>query len=68
MREYIAVGDSERYTECLMFILGFFKTIEEAQAKFEKEFAKRAQDYVGYVNCHVMAVEPKEAWWHGGCD
>lgn len=68
MREYIAVGDCGKYTECLMFLLGFFKTVEEAQAKFEEEFAKRAKYFKDYVNCHAMAVEPKETWWHDSCD
>jgi hypothetical protein len=60
MTEYIIVGDTARYKECLVYIGG--RTMEQAQKMLEQ--AKQDEHFKNHTNFQIKTTESKENWWN----
>lgn len=70
MNEYIIVGDTKKYKNCLVCLCGC--SFERAQEVLNRmlndptEDDKRIID--GHTNLRIKEVEKKHCWWNDGCD
>lgn len=68
--EYIIVGDTEKYKECLVYICG----VSEGRAKEVLDRIKSnptENDKAitnSHVNLRIKEVEAKSCWWRHDCD
>ena len=64
--EYIIVGDTERYTSCLVSV--GYQTIEDAEQAINRmlnnptENDKRVIE--GHINLRVKPVNSEDCWWN----
>ena len=69
MNEYIIVGDTEKFGECLLYICG---TKENAEKVLDRvinnptEIDKKLTE--GHTNLRIKEVEEKSCWWNYNCD
>ncbi len=63
--EYIIVGDTEKYTGCLIYVCG--KNLERAQQTLNDMLTNpTANDLAvskGTTNLRIETVEDKDCWW-----
>lgn len=68
--EFIIVGDTEKYKECLIFTCG--KKLDRAKEVLQEcldgadPHTKHACE--GHTNLHIKRVKTANAWWHGNLD
>lgn len=68
--EYIIVGDTEKYKECLVYICG----VSEGRAKevLDRIKSNPTENDKAITNSHanlrIKEVEAKSCWWRHGCD
>ena len=67
--EYIIVGDTEKYGECLVYVCG---TKENAENVLEKILTNPTENDLrvmqGHTNLRVKEVKEDSCWWRHGCD
>ena len=70
MNEYIIIGDTERYEDCLVCLCG--NSFEHAQEILYRmlnnptENDKRMMER--HTNFRIKEVVEKDCWWNYGCD
>lgn len=69
MVEYLVVGDSDRYKECLIYIC----TTKESAEKILQRILTNPNDNDKFVtkglsNLRIAEVEGSDCWWHGEVD
>lgn len=67
--EYIIVGDTKAYKECLVCIAGSYENAEEVLSRMlenPNESDKRLM--AGQTNFRIKFVEEEDCWWHSNCD
>ena len=69
--EYIIVGDTEKYKECLIYVCG--KNKEVAENALERIINNPNDNDLklikGHSNFKIKTVEDKDCWWkQGGLD
>lgn len=70
MKEYIIIGDTEQYKDCLVCLCG--TSLEHAQSILrrmlnnpndnDKKLMKKQ------TNLRIKEVDEKDCWWNYGCD
>lgn len=69
MGDYVIVGDSGKYKECLVLVCGSKESAEESLNKMltdPDEYDKiRMKDH---SNFKIKFVPSNECWWHGNLD
>lgn len=60
MTEYIIVGDTAEYKECLVYVGG--RTMEQAKEMLEK--AKQDAHFADHSNFQIKETESKDNWWN----
>ena len=70
MNEYIIVGDTEKFGECLVYICGMSeehaKEVLNRMLTDPTEIDKSAMQ--GHTNLRIKEVEEESCWWRHGCD
>lgn len=70
MNEYIIIGDTEQYKDCLVYLCG--SSLEYAQKVLRRmldnptDNDKRAMER--YTNFRIKEVAKEDCWWNQGCD
>ena len=71
MSQYVVVGDTEQYKECLALIL-CAKNKEEADAAFNRMLTNPTEheerELAKFTNLQVKEIPDKKCWWLHGCD
>lgn len=69
MGSYIIKGDSEKYTDCLIYVCGSYENaartldrILNEPNEYDVELMKK------YKNIKIDFVEAKYCWWDRNCD
>lgn len=70
MNEYIIIGDTEQYKDCLIYLCG--SSLEHAQ-KILRRILENPTDNDEKVtknltNFRIKEVSEEDCWWHYGCD
>ena len=64
--EYIIVGDTERYNDCLVCVAG--KNYEHAESTFNRMLNNPTENdkrlMLGHTNFRIEFVEEKYCWWN----
>lgn len=64
--EYIIVGDTENYKECLVCLAGWDK--DNAEERLNQMLTNPTENdralMKGHSNFKVVAVESKDCWWN----
>ena len=70
MSEYIIVGDTEKYKDCLVCLCGTqpdrAKEILDRMINNPNENDKAISE--GHTNLRIKEVEEKSCWWNYNCD
>lgn len=70
MREYIIVGDTEKFKDCLVYVCG--ASLEHANDVLNKMLTNPDDNdkkvMKGLCNFKVKAVPEEDCWWHGNLD
>ena len=70
MKEYIIVGDTERYKDCLVCLCG--TSFEQAKKILERVLNNPNQNdkrlIEGHTNLRIKEVDEIYCWWNFGCD
>lgn len=66
MNEYIIVGDTQNYTDCLVYVCGTNKDHAEKVLRRIKENPTDNDKAVikGHINLRVKEVAAKDCWWN----
>lgn len=70
MNEYIIIGDTEQYKDCLVCLCG--TSLEHAQEILRRmlnnptDNDKRLMER--HINFRIKEVAEKDCWWNYGCD
>lgn len=68
--EYIIVGDTEKYKDCLVRVAG--KTFEQADQVLNRMLNNPNDNDKKLIKCHtnlrIKEVDSKDCWWNYGCD
>ena len=68
--EYIIVGDTEKYKDCLIRVAG--KTFEQADQVLNSMLNNPNDNdkklIKGHTNLRIKEVDSKDCWWNYGCD
>lgn len=70
MRDYIIVGDTDRYKDCLVCVCGLS---EDVANKILHRMLNNPTDddkrlIKGHKNLRVITTPKEENWWRGNCD
>ena len=69
MSDYIIVGDTAKYKECLVYICG---TKDNAKKVLERMLnnpnANDKRIIEGHTNLRIKEVPRESCWWRDGCD
>ena len=69
MGDYVIVGDTEMFEDCLICIGGTYEDAEKTLNRMlnnPNENDKRLM--AGHTNLRIKLAEEKDCWWHGNCD
>lgn len=70
MNEYIIVGDTEKFKDCLVYVCG--KSIDHANNVLNKMLTNPDDNdkkvMKGLSNFRVIEVLEEDCWWHGNLD
>lgn len=61
--EYVIVGDTEQFGECLVFVCG--SSLQTAKMMLEKNKNKGVK---GHTNLRIKEVPADECWWNWELD
>lgn len=71
MSQYVIVGDTEQYKECLVCVL-YASNKEIADKRFVEILSSKIErekySIPKYSNLKVVEVKDKDCWWFDGCD
>ena len=69
MSDYIIVGDTEEYDECLIYVCG---TPDNAENVLHRMLINPTDDdkreLQRHHNLRIKEVPARDCWWHGNCD
>ena len=67
--DYVIVGDTERYKDCLVCIGGAYENAEKALNRMLNNPTENDRKLMtGHTNFRIKYVSVKDCWWHGNCD
>lgn len=67
--DYIIIGDTEKYKDCLIYTCGTFdnaKRVLHRMLENPKDEDKRVMET--HYNIRIEAVPKHDCWWHVNCD
>lgn len=66
MNEYIIVGDTENYKDCLIVVCGADKELAETVLKRITENPTNNDKLLirGYTNIRIEEITPEYCWWN----
>ena len=66
MNEYIIVGDTENYKDCLIVVCGADKELAETVLKRMKENPTNTEKLLirGHTNIRIEEITPEYCWWN----
>lgn len=69
MGDYIIIGDTKNYKDCLVYVCGTYDHAEEVLNRMltnpNNNDKALMQDH---YNFRIEEVSEKDCWWHGKCD
>lgn len=70
MNEYVIIGDTENYKDCLVCLCG--TSFEHANKVLDKMLNNPTENdkkiMAGHTNLRVKEVSVDDCWWRNGCD
>ena len=70
MNEYVIIGDTEKYEDCLVFLCG--TSYKHAENMLERLTNNPTEDdkklIAEFTNLRIKEVEETNCWWNYGCD
>ena len=70
MKEYIIVGDTKEYKDCLIYVCGY--SIEHTEKVLNRmlnnptKYDEKAM--TGLTNLKIKEVNSEDCWWNYNCD
>ena len=69
MGDYIIIGDTKDYKDCLVRVCG---TLDKAQEALHRMLTNPTDHdkllMNGHSNLRIEFVPEEDCWWHGNCD
>ena len=70
MNEYIIIGDTEKYKDCLVYLCG--TSLQHAQSVLHRMLNNPTEEdknvMTRHKNLRIKEVVEKDCWWNYGCD
>lgn len=69
MSDYVIIGDTETYNDCLVYVCGTIERATEVLYRMLTNPTKNDRNLLKtHHNLRIASVPEEDCWWKGNCD